>query len=328
MESSLILSRVPFRIPLGGGSTDMPSYYQQYGGFVFGLAINMYMDVLIKKPRSDDGIHVHYKTFESVSTVDEVRHEICREALRMTGIAERAAISFKADTPAGTGLGSSGACAVALLNGLSLYAGNEMSNEDAAKRASELTCRLGLPDGKQDPYLCSLGGVIVLEIDTDGNVKWFRPVLEEKTLSKFFTQTLFFYTGVERDSKPILLSQGAEKTLLLKHKIKKIGGAIFASFVKGDLDRFGQLLHEHWKVKNSMGGGISAPWIEESYEEARNAGALGGKILGAGGGGYFMFYCPTEQSRTAVSNAMSMRGFRKMSFSLDTRGARTTVIDL
>ncbi len=328
MESSLILSRVPFRIPLGGGSTDMPSYYEKYGGFVFTVAIDLYMDILIKKPRSDDSIHVHYKTSEVVASVDEVRHEICREALRMTDVQGKVSISFKADTPAGTGLGSSGACAVALLKGLSLYTGYAMDNEYVAQNAFLLTQRLGLPDGKQDPYACALGGAVVLEIGTNGNVRWFHPELSPATIERFFERTVFFYTGVTRDSKEILQAQDAREAFELKHRIKAIGEEIYGSFVRGDLEAFGCLMHEHWNIKKMMGGGVSAPWLEKAYDAAREAGALGGKVLGAGGGGYFMFYCGSDQSSRQVAAAMQEKGYRKMRFALDTKGARATIIDL
>src|SRR3989344_614131 len=175
MTSPIILSRTPFRLTLGGGSTDLPSYYEKYGGFIFAMTINMYMDILIKKPASDDNIHIQYMKYEVESSVDHVRHTIGREALKMTGIKNKVLISFTADTPAGTGLGSSGACAVGLLKGLSLYQGKDIDNIEAAAQAFVLTRNLNLPDGKQDPYICALGGFAVLEIAPDGSVNIIRP---------------------------------------------------------------------------------------------------------------------------------------------------------
>jgi D-glycero-alpha-D-manno-heptose-7-phosphate kinase len=191
MSSPLILSRVPFRLPLGGGSTDLPSYYRKHGGFIFAAAIDLYMDVLIKQTRSDDLINVHYKSFEGVSAVEEVQHPFAREALKTTGLTKGISISFKADTPAGTGLGSSGACAVALLKGLSRYAGKEMSPRKAATEAFAITRRLGLPDGMQDPYVCAYGGFTVLRIGRDGIVRVERPHIARATIDEFFDRTPF-----------------------------------------------------------------------------------------------------------------------------------------
>src|SRR3989344_8668215 len=171
----IILSRVPFRLPLGGGSTDLPSYYEKYGGFIFGVTINLYMDVLIKQTQSDDLVHVHYKSFEAVPKVSEVQHELAREALTMSNIDSCVAISFKADTPAGTGLGSSGACSVALLKGLACYRGEGLFNLEVAAKSFQMTQNLGLPAGVQDPYVCSLGGFVVFDIERDGTIKFKKP---------------------------------------------------------------------------------------------------------------------------------------------------------
>lgn len=300
----------------------MPSYYKKYGGFIFTAAINMYMDVLIKATRSDDLIHVHYKSFEAVPSVGEIRHELAREALKMTGHEKGIAISFKADTPAGTGLGSSGACSVALLKGLSAYNGNEMPSEEAAEKSFEITQSLGLHDGKQDPYACALGGFSVLDIDTDGKVNVTKPVFAKETVDKFLNNTLLFYTGVSRESDPILAAQDKEKVLELKHKTKAIGLEVYKAFQNGDLDRFGSLMDEHWRVKKSMSSQMANRRFDEIYEAAKNAGALGGKILGAGGGGYFLFYCPSQKSKESVRAALSGYGLREMDFSIDYKGAR------
>ncbi|MDP2696282.1 MAG: galactokinase [bacterium] len=328
MSSPIILSRTPYRIPLGGGSTDMPSYYREYGGFIFGAAINLYMDILVKQPRSDDLIHVHYKSFEAVDDVAAIRHDIARQALIMNGITDSVAISFKADTPAGTGLGSSGACAVGLMKALSLFDGRDLSGLEAAEMSFDLTQALGLPDGKQDPYLCALGDFTALYIDTDGKVTVSTPAISEETKKHFWDNSSFFYTGVHRHSKPILSAQSERRVIEVKHEIRAIGEEVLGAFVNGDLDRFGRLLDRHWQVKRGMVSGVSNDDFDDIYRAAKSAGALGGKIMGAGGGGYFMFYCPDADSVEQVRFAMSSLNMREMIFSVDKQGCRAKVIDI
>ncbi len=327
-EHRIVLSRVPFRIPLGGGSTDLPSYYEKYGGFIFGVTINLYMDVLIKKTRSDDLIHVHYKHFEAVPNVELIQHELAREALLMCGVNSCTAISFKADTPEGTGLGSSGACSVALLKGLATYNGVNTTNLEAAAKSFKITQNLGLPDGVQDPYVCSMGGFVVFDIEKDGSINFKRAGIKKATADKFFSNSLFYYTGVSRPSKKILSGQDQDKILNLKHQTKEIGINIWRSFQKDDLDSFGQLMNEHWQVKRSMSSNITSDKFDEIYNKAIKAGALGGKIMGAGGGGYFMFYCPSVEVKERVRIALEPFNMRQMFFSLDNKGARTKIITL
>lgn len=328
MSSPVIFSRTPFRLPLGGGSTDIPSYYEKYGGFIFAAAVNMYMDIFVKRPRSDDSIHVHYKSFEAVRTVAEVKHDIAREALRMMGIQNKVAISFKSDAAAGSGMGSSGACAAGIFKGLSLYRDREISNLEAAERSFALTQNLGLPDGKQDPYACALGGFVVLEIDTSGAVEVTRPMIAETTIDNFFKRTLFFYTGVVRDSAPLLSAQSAERVIAVKHRTKEIGWAVYKCFLNGDLDTFGDLLDEHWRIKRQMSADITNGKFDEIYSVARKAGALGGKIMGAGGGGYFMFYCPSDTDRRKVREVLRVFDLFEMQFALDEIGARARIINI
>lgn len=326
--SRIIISRVPFRLSLGGGSTDLPSYSNLYGGFIFAVTVNLYMDVFVKAPRSDDLIHVHYKDFESVPTIEEVKHEIVREALRMHKVNTPIAFSFKADTPAGTGLGSSGACAVAVHRGIAAFLEKEMTNRRAAELSFELTQRLGLPDGVQDPYVCAEGGFVTLGIDPDGAVTVRHPRFSSETVAKFFENCLFVYTGVTRESEPILRKQNDERIFELKHKSKTIGYAVYESFKTGRLDDFGELLDEYWQLKKCMSSKMSSEQFDEVYNSARRAGALGGKIMGAGGGGYFMFYCPSPVSKRRVQRALLPFRLREMQFALDAKGARVRELNL
>lgn len=327
MTSPVIFSRTPFRLSLGGGSTDLPSYYEKYGGFIFAVAIDIYMDIFIKKPISDDYIHMHYTQYESEESIERIRHTIGQEALRMTGIHNCISVSFKADTPMGTGLGSSGACSVGLLKGLSLFKGKEMDNIDAAEQSFVLTQNLNLPDGKQDPYICAIGGFVILEIATDGRVSVIKPAIASETTDQFLKHVLFFYTGIRRNSKPLLTAQNAQNVLKLKHRTKEIGREIYQCFLRGDLDAFGLLMDEHWKIKKEMAGGMTNEWLDAIYSVAKKAGALGGKILGAGGGGYFMFYCPSDEAKSLVRQKLQEFNLREMNFDIDERGARATIIN-
>ena len=326
MTSPIILSRVPFRLPLGGGSTDLPSYYERYGGFVFAVAINIYMDIFIKKPVSDDLVHMHYMKYESEPSAVLIKHTIGREALKMMEIKNKLLVSFNADTPSGTGLGSSGACSVGLLKALAAYKGIKMTNKEAAEQSFVLTRRLELPDGKQDPYVCALGGFVVLEIDKEGIVGIDKPKIASRIVNDFFGNTLFFYTGIRRDSEPLLVSQNRENVLELKHRIKEIGREIYQCFLEGNLDKFGLLMNEHWDIKKMMASEMTNVWLDEIYMTAKEGGAFGGKIMGAGGGGYFMFYC--GQNKENVRLALQKYNMREMDFRVDELGARTRVIEL
>ncbi len=324
--SPIIFSRTPFRLSLGGGSTDLPSYYQKYGGFIFAVSINMYMDIFVKKPVTDDLVHMHYLKYENETSADKIKHTIGRESLRLLGIKNKILVSFNADTPSGTGLGSSGACAIGLLKALSLFKGREMNNLKAAQTAFKLTQNLGLPDGKQDPYICALGGFAVLEIAKNGLVKIIKPKISTGTANRFLKNTLLLYTGVNRDSAPILAAQDVKKVLELKHQTKKIGQEIYRCFLKGDLDKFGRLMDKHWQIKKAMSADMSNSNFDQVYNLAKRAGALGGKIIGAGGGGYFMFYCPAESAKERVRLSLKPFNLREINFGIDEKGSRAKAL--
>ena len=326
MNSQIIVSRTPFRIPLGGGSTDLPSYYSKYGGFIFGVAINAYFDVFLRKPITDDNIYFQYSEYESVDATKKLRHNIGREALNLAGVKNAVSVAFKADTPAGTGLGSSGSCAVGLLNALFYSKGVKKTKQELAEHAFQITQNLDWPDGKQDPYVTAVGDFTAFEISKDGAVSFLKPRIAKETKERFFENTLFFYTGVSRVSTPILAEQDKAKILELKHKTKEIGRKIYDCFQSGDLDTFGRLMDEHWENKKLMSGKMSTTRFDAMYTAAKNAGALGGKIMGAGGGGYFMVYCPTRKKKNAVQSAFQKFGVRQMHFAVDTEGTRVKTI--
>ncbi|MBI2454033.1 MAG: galactokinase [Parcubacteria group bacterium] len=318
----MIITRTPFRIPLGGGSTDLPSYYEKFGGFIFGVAIKMYFDVFLKILRFDRKIHFQYSSYEAVDSIGDLKHNIGREALRLVNWPGGVDITFKADTPAGTGLGSSGSCAVGLLNALTTFQQNLCSPQELAEMAFQITQRLGWSDGKQDPYLAALGGFTILRIDNDGLVEVERPAIRLETAETFSRRCLLFYTGVCRDSNDVLKDQSKDKVFELKHKTRKIGELVLAAFERGDLDCFGELMDKHWRVKKEMSGLISNSMFDGVYELARANGASGGKLLGAGGGGYFLFYCPNDERRENVRVVLSDRGLVEVPLEIDRVGTR------
>lgn len=328
MNSQIIVSRTPFRIPLGGGSTDLPSYYSKYNGFIFGVAINAYFDVFLRKPLTDDNIYFQYSQYESVDSAKKLTHNIGREALKMSGVGKAVSVAFKADTPAGTGLGSSGSCAVSLLNALFHSRGISKTKQELAEHAFQITQNLGWPDGKQDPYVAALGGFVAFEIAKNGAVSFLKPKISEKTKKAFFENSLFYYTGVSRVSTPILAAQDKAKVLELKHKTKGLGYQIYACFERDDLDTFGVLMDEHWENKKRMSGQMSNTRFDTMYAAAKKAGALGGKIMGAGGGGYFMLYCPDGKKKEAVRRALKKFSMREVRFAVDAKGARVKTITI
>ncbi len=324
----MLISRTPFRISLGGGSTDLPSYCRQYGGFIFGCAIDMYLDIFIRQPVIYDKIDLQYLKFESVDSIDELEHPIGREALKMTGIDSCISVYFKSDTPMGTGLGSSGSCAVGLLNALYTFKGIYKERAELAEGAFQITQNLNLPDGRQDPYLTALGGFVVLELGADDGVNWYRPDIKPKTINDFFGNSVLIYTGVRRESESILREQRETKALELKHRTKDIGREILKTFTSGNLDDFGPLMNEHWRIKKEMSGKISSSAFDEIYDVALHNGATGGKLIGAGGGGYFLFYCPGADSKNRLIRAIKNMNFKIINFGIDRQGTRVRAIDV
>ena len=321
-----MIARTPFRISLGGGSTDLPSYSRAHGGFIFGFAINMHIDVMVRRPVIYDRIDLQYRQFESVTSLDQIKHPIGREALKMLGIDRAISIYFKSDTPIGTGLGGSGSCAVGLLNALWHHKGVlAKKQQELAEEAFQITQRLDLPDGKQDPYIGALGGFVVMEIAPDDTVTWHRPDIDEDTIQKFLDQSLFFYTGIRRESEDILRAQGA-KPVELKHRTKAIGRQTLDAFLRGNLDDLGPLMNEHWHLKKEMSEKITAPEIDQAYEFAMANGACGGKLVGAGGGGYLLFYCNDVEDKLHLADAVSAAGMTVIPIQVDYRGAQVKSI--
>jgi D-glycero-alpha-D-manno-heptose-7-phosphate kinase len=324
----MIVTRTPFRIPLGGGSTDLSAYYEKHGGFIFAVTINLYMYIAVNRSPVDDLIHIKYRESEAVEKLSSLKHNLARGALTRTGFNKMIEISSMADVPDGTGLGSSGSYLVGLLNALHTLKGEKISRRQLAEEAFEIATKdLGLPDGKQDFYASSFGNFSVLEIGKDGKVVVSNAKISNKTQKKFEERTLLFYTGVRRSSVDILRDQQKkikknEKTALaLKHKIKEIGRKIHRAFENDDLDLFGRLMDEHWEVKKQMSPKMSSDLFEEVYKRAKNKGVIGGKIMGAGGGGFFLVYCKNGTQK-AVRKVFGVYKMREIPIKVDAGGTQ------
>jgi D-glycero-alpha-D-manno-heptose-7-phosphate kinase len=323
----VIVSRAPFRFLLGGGGSDLPAYYRQHGGFVVSAAIDSYMYVTAN-PRFYPSIRLAYSETEIVDDVADIRHPIFREALKMAGIASSIELTSVADLPSNSGLGSSSSFTVALLNALYTYKREFVSSERLAREACELEMeRLGEPVGKQDQYIAAFGNVTALSISPDGHVAVEPVPVRGEVLDELQSNLLVVYSGVERPAKLVLTEQSQRvadadpATLAGMHRIKALGRDVYELLVRGDIDQYGELLHEHWQHKRRLASKMTDAALDEHYEAARAAGALGGKLIGAGGGGFFMFYVRPAQRRR-VLEALSGRGLRPLRFRFDLDGAR------
>jgi D-glycero-alpha-D-manno-heptose-7-phosphate kinase len=326
----MIITRTPFRIPLGGGGTDLPAYYSRYGGFILAAAINKYMYISVNRPIVDNLVRVKYSLSETVSHRDELKHDIAREALRMMDIEDSIEIVSMADVPAGTGLGSSSCYAVGLLHALHSLKRNYVSLYELAEEACELEInRLGKPIGKQDQYMAVFGGIRAMTIDREGKVTIHMVPIDNATMDELNRNLLLFFTGITRPAENILKSQSShieqEKKDVLDnlHYIKELGYQAFEAIKTGNLTELGLIFDRHWNYKKRLHPEISSPYLDHIYEEAKKNGALGGKIIGAGGGGFFLFYI--EEKHRKLRQAMSQLGLREMRYHFDWEGSKILV---
>jgi len=325
----MIVTRTPIRIPLGGGGTDLPSYYTQYGGFLISAAIDKYIYITVNK-RFEKSIRVSYSSTEIADSVDDIKHPIVREALRLLKIDSGIEITSIADIPSNTGLGSSSTFTVGLLNALHTYKNEKVNAKDLAEEACYIEIELlKEPIGKQDQYAAAFGGIICLEIDRLGSVKVAPLKLSEDSLDQLESNTLLFYTGIKRSASEVLGSQNKnaslnqEKVIQGMHQIKKIGLEIKEAFEKEDLKTFGKLLDQHWQTKKTLSDKMTQDKIDQWYEVAKKNGALGGKLMGAGGGGFFMFYC--NNGKNGFRKIMEQQELKEMRFRLDFEGSKVLV---
>ena len=325
----MIISRAPVRISLGGGGTDLRSYYSKYGGFLIAGAIDKYVFLSANK-RFYDSIRLSYSQTEIVNSVSEIKHRIFRGALEFLNMNNGIELVSIADVPANCGLGSSSSFTVSLLNAMHAYKREFISQKQLAEEACHIEIDvLGEPIGKQDQYISAFGGVTTLTFERDGTVIVEPVKMSEAALDELERNILLFHTGIERSASEILSEQnekskkdevGIIETL---HQIKKIGLETKKAFERGDLDRFGELLDVHWQTKKHLSKKVSSGFIDECYEIAMRNGALGGKIMGAGGGGFFMFYCSGDKAK--LINALKEKGLKQMRFRFDFEGAKILV---
>jgi D-glycero-alpha-D-manno-heptose-7-phosphate kinase len=324
----LILARAPLRLSFGGGGTDLKSYYQRFGSFFVSAAIDKYVYVSVNRPASDALIRVKYSKSEEVSSPAEVQHDLVREALLELGIDVNVEIASMADVSAGTGMGSSGSYLVALLIALHALKQDHLARWALAEEACEIEIeRAGHPVGKQDQYVAVWGGLNCYEIDRAGEVRVSPlkiPIFAQEDLERCL---LLYNLGVTRDSSEILSQQGNDTAdgkadvIDSLHRTKELGQAVKVALEAGDLVRFGALMHEHWTNKKIRSSHISTPRIDEVYDRARRAGALGGKVVGAGGGGFLMLLVGEDEVRK-VRTAMVETGLQQMPFAFDLEGAK------
>ena len=326
----MIITRTPFRFTLGGGGTDLPAYYERHGGFIFAAAINKYMFINLNQPVVDDLVRVKYTKSETVFHRDEIEHDIAREAMRMMDIENGIEIISIADVPAGTGLGSSSCYTVGLLNGLHSIQRKYVPLQALAEEACDLEIsRLGKPVGKQDQYMATFGGLTVLDIENDGTVHVRRAKISDDCLDELNRNLLMFYTNTSRSADAILSEQSAgakeEKKNIVEsmHYIKEIGYKILDNVESGNITGVGLMFDEHWKYKKRISSKMSNPRFDEIYATAKENGALGGKISGAGGGGFFLFY--VEERGADLRKAMMKMGLREMRYSFDLEGTKISV---
>jgi D-glycero-alpha-D-manno-heptose-7-phosphate kinase len=329
----MILVRTPFRIPLGGGGTDLPAYYERFGGRLITAAVNKYMFININRPAIVDKIRVAYTKVDVVECgdIDGISHGIVREALRWLDYRRPIEISSMADLSAGTGMGSSSAYTVGLWQGLNVMLHRDISKHTLAEEACEIEItRMGKPIGKQDQYASAFGGILSLRIERDGTVAVQPLDLEHETVNEMEHRLLLFYTGLERDAN-VILGEQSEKVrsadtdaTASMHRIKDIGVEIERALLAGDVSAFGSFMDEHWREKKRVSARMSDERIDAWYELARKNGALGGKLMGAGGGGFFLFCCDNG-SRRRMRAALEAAGLRYMDFRFDWDGSKVLV---
>lgn len=317
----MIITKTPLRVSFVGGGTDIIDYYKTGYGAVVSAAINKYMYITVNK-RFEDTIRVSYTITEIVREAEELRHDLVKECMKMTGIKKGIEITSISDVPSGTGLGSSSCFTVGLLNALFTYTGRQISSEELAKLACRIEIDiLGHPIGKQDQYACACGGVNYLQFNADESVERVQIILEDGNLRDMNRKFLMFYTGIRRNADDVLKEQKekTESALQMLDAMRNQALEARDEFLKNGFGEWmAQELHKGWEMKKTLAGKISNREIDEIYERARRAGALGGKVLGAGGGGFLLMYCD-EDKQNKVREAV---GLKEIEFKISLYGSQ------
>jgi D-glycero-alpha-D-manno-heptose-7-phosphate kinase len=321
----VIISRTPFRVSLAGGGSDIPAYYRHTPGNVVSMAINRYMYVTVNR-RFDDQIRVSYTRTEIVNRIDEIQHDLIREALRMTGVACGVEITTIADLPAGIGLGSSSSLTVGVLNALAALKGEHATPEELARRACQIEIDvLGRPIGKQDQYIAAFGGLQDLQFRADETVN-VTPVFCSREHREALVQRLMlFYTGVHRDAGAVLGEvranlDGAD-TRARMDCLAAMAGDVRQALLRGQVSCIGRILDRSWALKKRMASTVTNGMLDALYQRALEAGADGGKVSGAGGGGCLLLFVKPA-ARARVRAAMTRSGLREVPIGFELEGSR------
>jgi D-glycero-alpha-D-manno-heptose-7-phosphate kinase len=321
----MIITQTPLRIGLLGGGTDLPDYYAEHGGRVLNCAIDKYIYVIVKE-RFDNDIYVNYSRKEIVSRVEDLEHELVREAMLMTGVTSGVEITTLADIPSqGSGLGSSSTVTVGLLNALYAYTGRQVPAEELAEQACTIEIdRCGKPIGKQDQYIAAVGGVRDIRFGPGQQVVAEDLGLSATERRALQQQIMLFYTGITRSANNILAEQSAniEARLPQLDLLRNLAGFAAERLCSGDVDALGPAVRESWEAKRKLASGVSNDQIDEAVSQALEAGATGVKLTGAGGGGFLLVICPMERQR-AVRQALAH--LREFPVKLDRLGTRVVL---
>jgi len=325
----MIIARSPLRITLGGGGTDLASYYQDHEGFLIAAAINKYVYVTVMRPFAE-GIYLKYSQLEQTQKISDVQHPIIREALDILQFkTPQIEITTLADIPAGTGLGSSGSFTTALLKALYTHRKRHLHQEELAELACHIEIgRLGEPIGKQDQYIAAIGGLTCFTFRKDGSVTTSPLNISMDTMFDLEDNLLLFFTGFSRSASGILQDQNLRsqkndvEMINNLHYVKELGLQSKDALEKGDTKLFGELMHEHWEHKKRRSGGMSNGRIDDWYRIGMENGAIGGKLVGAGGGGFLMFMA---NDRNQLRHAMAQHGLEEVRFSFDFEGAKVVM---
>ena len=322
---TVIITRTPLRISIGGGGTDLPSYYRRFGGFVISAAINKHIYVGINETFSG-GYFLKYSALEHAVTLDDIRHPLIREALRMHDVPPPIEVVSMADVPAGTGLGSSGAFTVGLLRAVHAFKREYVDPAVVAEEACRIEIEILQESvGKQDQYIAAFGGLACFEFSEDGQVKVAPLNISNSTLYNLEDRLMMFFTGYSRNASVVLddqkvRSELGDNTMLENlHYTKQLGQCIKLALEQGNTRRFGELMHEHWMHKKQRSPGTTNEGINRWYEIGRENGAVGGKLVGAGGGGFLLFYA---EDRDALRRAMLNQGLQEFRFKFDHEGSK------
>ena len=321
----MIISRTPLRMSFVGGGSDLPVFYRKFGGAVVSTAINQFVYITVNR-KFDEKIRVSYSKTEEAKTVDRIKHPLVREGMKMLGIDGGVEITSIADIPArGSGLGSSSSFTVGMLQALHAFSGRHAGAEQLAREACEIEIgRCGEPIGKQDQYAAAYGGLNFIQFNPDESV-FVEPIIcKRETIEQLQAHTLVFYTGITRSASAILRHQ--QTALATKKKKQNVTRKMveLAHNLRRELQHnraasFGEIIHEGWRLKKSLTAGITSDAIDDWYELARKAGAIGGKLLGAGTGGFLMFYAPPDRHE-AIARALGK--LRRMKFAFEPSGSR------